>query len=117
MNDRDIQIAAMMARGMNVSQVADELGLSVSSIEKRLLAMKRERGCKTVVQLIYRLSKGGIIVICGLGLLQTGELRRNVRLRRREQYAEFLQSYHKPGDRDNRSDATRPPQNLLTVSS
>lgn len=87
---REKEVLQRLVGGLTINQTAKVMGVSRSTVEKLLSNAKSRTGIKTVVQLVYRAALAGLIVWCCVHIGDTDEMRRNVRLRRREQY-EFLQ--------------------------
>ena len=79
------------AHGLHMKQVADRMGISMSTVDKHLAAARHRLHAKTLANAVYKAVKGGFLclLIINSTLSDDDVIRRSPRRSRREQY-EFL---------------------------
>lgn len=70
---------------MTVKESAIKLLISRSAVEKHLIDIRASFNAKNIVNAVYKASKAGVIIYACVSMIDTGEMRRNVRLARLRQ--------------------------------
>ena len=87
LSQRKIHILQLAAKGLTVKDTAKLLGVSRSTIEKHLIEVREHFNAKNIANAVYNAAKAGVIVYACFSMVNTGEMRRNVRPTRLRQEA------------------------------
>ena len=79
LSNRKLHILQLAAGGFTVKETARLLKVSGSAVEKNLNDIRIYFNAKNITNAVFKAVKSGVIIYCCFSMVNTGDMRRNVR--------------------------------------